>query len=577
MQGRSFMKSLFHGVLAEGTLFPFPETSPSERDNLGGMLDSVRKFFAATVDSKQLDREAAIPDAVLRGLKELGLFGLLIPQEYGGIGVSATGYARLIEEVAGLDPSVAVTLGGHQSIGLKAILLFGTAAQKTKYLPRLATGEHVAAFALTEPGAGSDAAAIQTRAEETTEGDYLLNGSKIWITNGGFADVFTVFARTRSSEDGAKRGITAFLVERAWGVKSGPNEHKLGIRASSTTELFFDDVRVPKENVLGEVGRGYQVAMAVLNSGRLGLASGCIGSCKALIKLAIERCQERKAFGRRIGEFGLIKDKVATMVADCFALESMTYLTTGLVDAQVEDYSIESAICKIYGSETLWQTVNASMQIAAGIGYMQEYPYERLLRDARINLIFEGTNEVLRCFIALSGMQSGRESMDVSKGVSDVAIRGARAALARTPLTRAHVALGREAVILEQYAGELARHVDKLMRKQGGQVLENQHAQRRIADMAIDLFALSACVSRTTRAIERRGEAAARREIDLTGIVAAAAEERMRQIVASFDRNDDELRKATATRAYADGVYPFDVLRDTIVQDEREPSHSRAP
>ncbi len=233
----------------------------------------------------------------------------------------------------------------------------------------------------------------------------MLNGSKIWITNGGSADVFTVFARTSALEEGAKPRITAFIVERGMGVKSGPNERKLGIRGSSTTEIFLEDVKVPVENVLGEVGRGFKVAMEVLNNGRLGLASGCVGLATRLIKLAIERVQERRAFGRNIGEFGLIKDKIATMLAETYALESMTYLTAGIVDGKVADYSLESAICKIMGSETVWRVANEALQIAAGIGYMADYPYERLLRDARINLIFEGTNEILRCFVALSGMQ----------------------------------------------------------------------------------------------------------------------------------------------------------------------------
>ena len=567
----SFMKSLFHGVLAEGTIFPYPEPTQSEGDNLHIMMDSVRKFCAANVDSKKIDREGSLPAETLRALKELGLFGLVIPQEFGGVGLSATGYARVVEEVGAIDASIAVTLGGHQSIGLKALLLFGTDEQKKRYLPRLATGELVAAFALTEPGAGSDAAAIQTRAEQTPEGDFVLNGSKIWITNGGFADVFTVFARTSSIEEGAKPRITAFLVERAWGVKSGPNEHKLGIRGSSTTEIFFENVRVPKENVLGEVGRGFKVAMEVLNSGRLGLASGCVGTCKRLIKMAVERCHERKAFGRSIGEFGLIKDKIATMMAECFALESMTYLTTGLVDAKIEDFSIESAICKVYGSETLWRTVNETLQIAAGIGYMQDYPYERMLRDARINLIFEGTNEILRCFVALSGMQGpGKELVEVAKAIrepikgfgllSDFAIRKARTALGRERMSRAHPALNRESVILEQFTGDLARNVDKVMRKHGNQIHEMQYTQRRIADMSIDLFAIAATLSRTTRAIERKGEEGARREIELTTAFCNAAEKRLQGIVGQFDNNDDELLKGIASRTYADGQYPFDVI-----------------
>ncbi len=569
---QSFMKSVFHGVIAEGLIFPFPEPSAAEVDNLNIMVDSVRKFCAANVDAAKIDRDQAIPPEVLKGLKELGLFGTLIPEEYGGIGLSVTGYARIMQEISAIDSSLAVTLGAHLSIGLKGILLFGTHEQKKKYLPKLASGEEVAAFALTEPSAGSDAAAIQTRAEASADGSYYtLNGSKIWISNGAFADVFTVFARTSPKEDGAKPRISAFIVERSMGVKNGPNEHKLGIRGSSTTEIYFEDVKVPAENLLGESGRGFKVAMEVLNSGRLGLASGCVGLGKRLIKMAVERCQERKAFGRPIGEFGLIKDKIATMTSDMFALESMTYLTTGLVDAKVSDYSVESAICKVYGSETLWRVVNETLQIAAGIGYMQEYPYERMLRDARINLIFEGTNEILRCFIALSGMQGpGNELVEVAKAMrepikgfgllSDFAIRRARTVLGRERMTKAHPILSREQVIFEEYTQELAANVDKALRKHGKNIAEMQYTQKRVADIAIDLYGVAAVLARTTKSIERRGEEGARREIDLTTVFVASAEKRLRDNVAAFEKNDDELRKAVASRTYTDGGYPFDVI-----------------
>ncbi len=568
----SFMKSLFHGVIAESVIFPYPEPGQAEVDNLNIMLDSVRKFCAKNVDAAKIDREHDIPKPVIDGLRSLGLFGMNIPQEFGGIGLSTTGYARVVQEVGGIDSSLAVMLGAHQSIGLKGILLFGTPQQKQQYLPRLASGEAIAAFALTEPGAGSDAAAIQTRAEPNGDGSgYTLNGSKIWITNGGYADVFTVFARTSPAEEGAKPKITAFIVERGFGVKSGPNEHKLGIRGSSTTALYFEDVKVPAANVLGEPGRGFKVAMEVLNSGRLGLASGCIGAAKRLVKLAVERVQERKAFARPIGEFGLIKDKIARMVAETFALESMTYLTTGMVDANVEDYSVESAICKVFGSETLWRVVNETLQIAAGIGYMQEYPYERMLRDSRINLIFEGTNEILRCFIALSGMQGpGKELVEVAKAMrepikgfgllSDFAIRKARSALGRERMTLAHPVLNRETAVFEEYTADLANNVDKVLRKHGKNIAEMQFTQKRLANMAIDLYGTAACIARTTRAIERRGVEGARREIDLTSVFVSGAESRLASSSKAFDHNDDELRKAVASKAYVDGGYPFDVV-----------------
>jgi acyl-CoA dehydrogenase family protein 9 len=567
----SFMKSLFHGVIAEAIVFPYPELSQSDADSLNMMLDSVRKYFAANVDASKIDADHEIPKSVFEGLRELGLFGMSVPAEHGGLGVSATSYARVMQEIGGLDSSLAVTLGAHLSIGLKGILLFGTDEQKAKYLPMLASGKHLASFALTEPGAGSDAANIQTRAELSSDGrHYVLNGSKIWITNGGFADVFTVFARTSPSDDGAKPHLTAFIVERGMGVKNGPNEDKLGIRGSSTTPIYFDDVKVPVENVLGEVGRGFKVAMAILNDGRLGLASGCVGACKRLIKLAVERCAERRAFARTIGEFGLIKDKIAGMMADTYALESMVYLTTGLVDAKVSDYSVESAICKVAGSETLWRVVNEALQIAAGIGYMREYPYERILRDSRINLIFEGTNEILRCFIALSGMQGpGKELSEVSRAMrepikgfgllSDFAIRKARSALGRERLSRAHPLLSREAVVFEEAVADLTRNVDKVLRKHGKNIAEMQFTQKRVADIAIDLYGIAATIARTTRCIERRGEEGARREVDLLTLYVNAAERRLRDQAAAFDKNDDELRKAVASKTYTDGGYSFDI------------------
>jgi acyl-CoA dehydrogenase family protein 9 len=572
MNEQSFMKSLFHGVVAEELIYPYPEMSRDERDNTNMILESVRKFVDAHVDPAKIDSDHTISKEVLDGMKELGLFGMIIPQEHGGIGLSASSYARVMQEVASYDASLAVTLGAHQSIGLKGILLFGTEEQRSKYLPKLASGERVAAFALTEPSAGSDAAAIQTRAEALPDGSgYILNGSKIWITNGGFADVFTVFARTSAPDAGQKPKITAFIVERGMGVKNGPPEHKLGIRGSSTTEVFFEDVRVPAQNILGEVGRGFKVAMEVLNSGRLGLAAGSVGGAKRLIKMAVDRVQERKAFGRPIGEFGLIKDKIATMMADTFAMESMTYLTAGLVDGKVSDYSLESAICKVYASETLWRVVNETLQIAAGIGYMQDYPYERLLRDSRINLIFEGTNEILRCFVALSGMQGpGKELAEVVRAMrepikgfgllSDFAVRKARTALRRERMTRAHPVLNREAVVFEEYTAELSKQVDKVLRKHGREIAEMQYTQKRVAEMAIDLYAIASVLSRTTRAIEKRGEEGARREVDLTTIFVAAAERRLEELVRSFDKNDDELRKSVASRAYLDGGYPFDVI-----------------
>ena len=569
---RSFMKSIFHGLIEENLIFPYPEMEPEEKEMVGMIIDNLHKFAEAEVDSAKIDREHAIPDDLLEKMKELGLFGLSIPEEYGGLGLSASGYVRIIQEVASIDASLAVTIGAHQSIGLKGILLFGTDEQKQKYLPKLATGERVAAFALTEPGTGSDAAAITTRAELSDDGEsYRLNGSKIWITNGGFADVFTVFARTSAPDAGVKPRTTALIVERGEGLTNGKSEEKLGIRGSSTTEIFFDDVQVPAENVLGEAGRGFKVAMQVLNSGRLGLASGCVGMSKKLIKMSTERVLEREAFGRPIGEFGMIKEKIARMNAEVYALESMTYLTTGLIDDGVHDYSLESAICKVYGSETLWYVVNETLQIAAGTGYMSEYPYERLMRDARINMIFEGTNEILRAFIALAGLQSpGKHLAEVAKAIrepikgfgllSDFVAKKARNLVSRERLERVHPVLAPEATVFEECTSLLAQRVEQTLRKHGREIAEMQFVQKRIADSAIELYGMAAVLARTTRAIEHKGEKGAQREIHLTVAFRQLVEPRLRNRLGEMERDSDELLKEIAAQTYADGGYAFDVI-----------------
>ena len=567
----SFTRSLFFGSIEEGFVFPWPDVAPTEIDAIHPMLDRLRRFFDTRVDSAEIDRQEAMPAEVLEGLRGLGCFGLLVPKAHGGLGLGVTGYARVLQEIAGLDPAIALTLGAHQMHGARALMIFGTEEQQQRYLPRLASGETVAAFALAEPGAGSDAGEMQARAEPQADGSFVLNGTKSWVTNGAIADLFVVFARTSVAEEGVKPRITAFLVERGPGVTTGSNEGKLGVRGASTPHITIHGLHLPASSVLGEVGRGFKVAVQLMDGGRLGLASSCLGICRRLVKLTVERCRDRRAFGRPIGEFGLVKDKIAEMMADAWMLECMTYLTTGLVDSGTADHSVESAICKVYGSETVWRIANRSLDITAGLGYSAAHPYERLLRDARAYMVYEGTNEILRAFIALSGMQGpGRELEDVAKAMrepikgfgllSDFALRKAKEVLGRPRMTRHNGLLNREAVVFEEYVQELAKASDKILRKHGRDVAEMQFTQKRTADMAIDLFGIAACIARTTRAIERRGEEGARRELDLTSIAIAAAERRLARLVAEVDKNDDELRKAIASRAYVDGGYPLDVL-----------------
>ncbi|XP_069949119.1 complex I assembly factor ACAD9, mitochondrial isoform X3 [Cherax quadricarinatus] len=404
-----FVKNLFLGKF-DKKMLTFPEVlDRDQHELLHEMIAPIERFFIEKVDGAKIDKEASIPPETLQGLKELGLYGQQIPEEYGGLGLGATEYAR-IAEILALDGSIAVTLAAHQAIGLKGILITGNQEQKKKYLPRLACGEWTAAFCLTEPSSGSDAASIQSRATLSKDGKtWLLNGSKIWISNGGSADLLTVFAKTPEVQPNGevKDKVTAFIVERGFGgVSSSTPEDKMGIRGSNTCEIHFENTPVPIENVLGEIGGGFKVAMNILNSGRFSMGSSGAGIMKKMIGWSMEHAVTRKQFGHHLSEFALIKEKFARMSVAVYAMESMAYITAGVLDSHKNaDCSVEAAIVKVFSSESVWHWGSECLQILGGMGYMKPYPFERYLRDARVLLIFEGTNEILRLFIALSGLK----------------------------------------------------------------------------------------------------------------------------------------------------------------------------
>ncbi|MCB0334520.1 MAG: acyl-CoA dehydrogenase family protein, partial [Bdellovibrionales bacterium] len=403
----STAKYLYLGNILEENLYPYPKIEGEEAETLEMVLDSIDKFLDGKQDQfREADKLGFQTDEYIQSLRELGLFGLIIPEDHGGIGFSNKSYSRVLQQTSQFDGSTSLTIGAHSSIGMRGLLLFGNDEQKSKYLPKLASGEMIAAFCLTEPGSGSDAGSIATSAEKQSDGSWVLNGEKIWITNGPFADFFTVFART-DTENGK---ISAFIVERSFGgVTSGPKEDKMGIRASGTCTISFENVPVPAQNLLGEEGKGFKIAMGILNSGRTGLGGGCVGAMKRCIRLATAQALERKQFGRPISEFGLIKKKISQMTVDCFAAESLVNMVAYLIDSGHEDYSVEAAMSKVFASEALWKHANEALQVAGGSGFMKEYPYESIVRDCRINMIFEGTNEILRLYIALSGFQMAGE------------------------------------------------------------------------------------------------------------------------------------------------------------------------
>ncbi len=566
----SVCRPFFTGHLDLEALFPFPSMSPEESETLEILRDSLERFGKERVDSRRIDAEARLPREVLDGLAELGVFGIIVPAEYDGAGASMMFYAKAFETLARIDGSIVVTVGAHESIGLKGILQFGTEEQKRRFLPPLARGEQLAAFALTEPTSGSDAASIRTRATWSEErGAWILDGTKIWITNGGIAEVFTVFAQTAVEREGKTVDrITAFIVPRSLeGVSSGPEEHKLGIRGSSTTEVHFEGVVVPPDLVLGEVGGGFKVAMEVLNSGRLGLAAGCVGGMKQLLAEATSYALERRQFGRPIAEFELIQKKLAGMALEIYGAESIVYLTTGLVDRGAADYSLESAICKVKASEGVWRVVNEALQIAGGMGYMQEYPYERYLRDARINLIFEGTNEILRLYTALSGLEApGEQLKAVARALRDPIkqlglltgyARGrARRAIHRPDLPDLDPAVAEIARPLPVWVAEFAGAVEWALRRHGGEIVERQIALERLAEAAGDLFLMAAVVSRAEEG--RRAEPGPGGEAHVTRarlIVNEAWRRVRRQLGRLREYPDNDLRVVAAEVLASSGAY----------------------
>ena len=568
-------KALFCGNIVRSLFWPFPNVSSDEDETLRMVLDSLDRFLEdREKDFREWDASGIQPQEFIQSLRDLGLFGLIIPEEYGGIGLSNSAYSRALQQCSRYDSSASLTIGAHSSIGMKGLLLFGTDAQKQNYLPQLARGEMIAAFCLTESGSGSDAASIRTNAVRNADGGWTINGEKIWITNGGIADFYTVFARTDS--DAGK--LSAFIVERDRpGVSTGPKEAKLGIRASSTTTVNFSDVDVPGDNLLGEEGKGFKIAMSILNNGRTGLGGGAVGGMKACIGLAARQATERKQFGRSISEFGLIEKKIADMTVDCFAAESAVWMVGHYIDTGHTDYSVEAAISKVFAGEAMFRCANESLQIAAGNGYMKEFPYEQIMRDSRILTIFEGTSEILRLFIALSGMKGPgtllKELQSATDDIFNNPIKGfglltdyaGRRITQLTSLGNERIVgavpddLRDDALIFEKYCLELARLSDVLLRRHGKNIVDKQFALQRAADVVIDLFVGLSVLSRVS-SMNPDDSDEYKQAASIAHLFSQKAKRRMNQNLRAVLRNEDEAAKSLAQYIFKTEHYPWDVL-----------------
>ena len=564
----SFTKSVFLGEIREELVFPFPALSADESETLRAILDAFHAYAKERIDSAKFDHEGQFPPGVREGLHELGVMGLSIPEAYGGFGASAKVYNRVFGEIGATDPALCVYFGAHQSIGCKGIMLFGSEEQKQKYLPRCATGEVVAGFCLTEPGSGSDAQAMKTHAVLSDDGThYLLSGTKIWISNAGYADVFTVFAKVTVDAGGkAKDRVTAFIVDaHAAGVTLGKREEKMGIKASDTRAVFFDKVQVPVEDRLGAVGQGFHIALEVLNSGRLGLATASAFGARRIMREALAYAKQREQFGRSIGSFEMIQRKLATNAVECYAADSAALVAAGMVDRGGIDYSLETAVCKVFASELAFRASNDALQIAGGIGYSKEFPYEQAVRDSRINLIFEGTNEIMRALIALSGLQQpgerakalGAAFKDPLRSIGAIGnyLAGrARRQIKKPEFKNVHPALEREADLVATAVHDLALGVEDALIRHGKGIIEMQFLQERMANAAIDIFVATAVLSRTTWEIERAGGVeAATAQVDCARVFVPMAYRRARRNIRGLIRNQDARVQAIAVASLESG------------------------
>jgi len=528
------------GFLLEATGSATILTPEMLSDEQRMMRDTAEDFMRREVEPRTAEIEQKKPGlmrALLEKAGEVGLLGHDVPEAYGGLGGDKTSSSLITESVSRLG-SFAVSYGAHVGIGTMPLVLFGTPAQRERYLPDLASGKRIAAYALTEPGSGSDALAAKTKAVLSPDGKtWKLTGTKQFITNAGFADLFTVFAKV----DGEK--FTAFLIERdAPGLTVGPEEHKLGIRGSSTCPLYLEDCAIPADAVLGSIGQGHKIAFNILNIGRWKLGVGAVGGAKYCLEIGVRYARDRKQFGKPIAEFDLIRKKLGDIATQTFVAESMAYRTAGLLDARaravdpadpaaqkklvdgIEEHSIEASIIKVFGSEMLHVSADETLQIFGGAGYIEDYPIERVSRDARINRIFEGTNEINRLLVPgtlLKRALQGRLALMALVGQVQQEMADPSKINRQTPAGP----LGRErrqcdfAKRAVAYAASLG--VQKYM--QG--ISEKQELLGVLADCLIQIFAMDSAITRSLQLLRARGEEASRVAILMTQLFVAQSHE----------------------------------------------------
>jgi acyl-CoA dehydrogenase family protein 9 len=562
-QALGFAKGLFQGHFVADWVMPYPRMPAEQQAELDKSLAELRQFLDEHLDAAEIDRQADIPRSVIDGLGRVGVLGATAPVEFGGRGFAQMANCQLLEEIGRRCASTSVFVNAHHSIGIRALLLFGTHEQKQKWLPKLVTGEQLGAFALTEREAGSDAANVQLQARPSDDGThFILSGEKRYITNAAISHVLTVMARTPVPGGSDKTAITAFLVtpDMPGFEILEARMPKMGIRGTATGRFALRDVKVPRENILGPMGKGLKVALTVLDFGRTTFGACCTGAAKTCLQLAIEHANTRKQFNKTLGEFDLVKKKIARMAADAYAMEAMTTITASLIDRGLEDYMIETAMLKVFTTERLWEVVNDAFQIYGGSAYFVDLPLERMLRDARINQIGEGSNEVLTSFIALVGMRGpGMEF----KEIYDTMLKPSRDRMSKAwtaGMNRLGAAIRVPDVPVQSEqlrarARELGRliwrfnfAVNRALITYREPVLDMQLVQERIAGAAMDLFASTCVLSRQDAEIQfaHRNGASAPLDHTAADLFLRQSFRRIRRFLGGLTDNDDKSVLAAA-------------------------------
>lgn len=579
MASPSFVRGLFAGELADELLFPYPapldERRPDEAREVRSLVATLSRMVASgLIDSAKFDAQETIPDEVIQAMADAGFLGIATPREFGGLGLSMSAYARVFGAIASIDPSLGVFMGVHCGLCTKAIVLFGNDVQKRRYLPPLARGETRGAYALTEPETGSDAQHIvSTATRSPDDAGWVLNGRKHWIGNGNRAEVIVTFAQTPVERAGEiVERPTAFIMRPDMpGFRVVRTIHKMGIRGSTQAELEYKNMFVPDDHVLGEVGKGFRVAVNALNGGRLSLASGCTTATKRLLGEMTRYAEARVQFGAPLAAFEITQRKLATVASQAYAADAMVGSLAAALDDDKVDASLEAACVKVFASELVWRAADEMVQIAGGRGFVQPWPYERYLRDARINRIFEGANEILLLFVGLNGIQGpAQQLMELAAALknpvrnwllmSEYARDRVRSAIGATDkfVVTIHPRLDKHRKYVEKHTAEMAQLTDRAIKQHRQEILNRQLVVERLAQMATEIYARTCTLARTQRLLDQRGERECARELALTDLFCRESGMRFREARNGLNEPDnttDALRISVAATVRADRGY----------------------